>query len=89
MLKCEQVLGPIVTDKAPGDRIPGSTEYRVPRFRDLPRMEIVLVDKKESESIGAGETPLIAVAPAMANAIFGATGQRVRSMPFQSEPAKA
>ncbi len=62
---------------------PRFSQYRVPRFRDVPpKMDIVLIDKKESEPIGAGETPIIAVAPAMANAIFNVTGKRVRSMPF-------
>jgi CO/xanthine dehydrogenase Mo-binding subunit len=57
--------------------------YRVPRFRDVPpKMEIVLVDKKDTESAGAGETPIMVVAPAMANAVFAATGKRVRSLPF-------
>ena len=57
--------------------------YRVPRFRDVPKMEIVLVDKKEAEPVGAGETPIIAVAPAMANAVYAVTGRRVRGMPFR------
>jgi len=58
--------------------------YRVPRFRDVPKIDIVLLDKKENEPVGAGETPLIAVAPAMANAMFTVTGQRVRSMPLKA-----
>jgi isoquinoline 1-oxidoreductase len=57
--------------------------YRVPRFRDLPKADIVLLDRKDLEPIGAGETPLIAVAPAMANAVFDATRKRVHSMPFR------
>ena len=56
--------------------------YRVPRFRDMPKMEIVLVDKKNAEPVGAGETPIIAVAPAMANAMFMAIGRRVRGLPL-------
>jgi isoquinoline 1-oxidoreductase len=60
--------------------------YRVPRFRDVPKMDIVLVDRKETEPVGAGETPIIALAPAMANAIFAVTKQRVRSMPFRLMP---
>jgi CO/xanthine dehydrogenase Mo-binding subunit len=69
---------------------PRFSGYRVPRFRDTPpKMDIVLVDKKDVEPIGAGETPIIAVAPAMANAVFMANGQRLRSMPFQSRSAKA
>jgi isoquinoline 1-oxidoreductase len=57
--------------------------YRVPRFRDMPKIELVLVDKRSADPVGAGETPIIAVAPAMANAIFVATGQRVRSLPLR------
>jgi isoquinoline 1-oxidoreductase len=58
--------------------------YRVPRFRDLPKIDVILVNKNDVEPIGAGETPIIAVAPAMANAAFAVTGKRLRSMPFQS-----
>ena len=62
--------------------------YPVPRFRDTPKMDIVLVDKKDAEPIGAGETPLIVVAPAMSNAIYRITGQRVRSLPFPARLVK-
>jgi len=58
--------------------------YRVPRFRDVPRTEIILLNRKDLEPAGAGETPIIAVAPAIANAVFDATGRRVRSMPIQA-----
>jgi isoquinoline 1-oxidoreductase len=58
--------------------------YRVPRFSDVPKIDVVLVDKKNTEPAGAGETPIIAVAPAMANAIFMATGRRVRSLPLRN-----
>jgi isoquinoline 1-oxidoreductase len=57
--------------------------YRAPRFRDLPKIETVLVDRRDGDSAGAGETPIIAIAPALANAVFDATGKRVRSMPIQ------
>ena len=50
------------------------TGYRVPRFSDIPPIEVVLVDRPDLPSAGAGETPLIAVAPAIGNAIFAATG---------------
>jgi isoquinoline 1-oxidoreductase len=60
-------------------------QYRPPRFRDVPKMEIVLLDRKDLEPAGAGETPIIAVAPAMANAVFAATGQRVRSLPVRAK----
>jgi nicotinate dehydrogenase subunit B len=58
------------------------SEYRVPRFSDVPVIEIVLLDRKDLPSVGAGECPLIGVAPAIANAIFDATGVRLRSLPL-------
>jgi isoquinoline 1-oxidoreductase len=63
--------------------------YRVPRFRDLPKMDVILLNRQDLEPAGAGETPIIAVAPAMANALFHATGERVRSMPVRAKPARA
>lgn len=59
--------------------------YRVPRFRDLPRIEVLLLDRRDLPSQGAGETPLIAVAPAISNAIYAATGRRLRSLPLVPE----
>ena len=58
------------------------SDYRVPRFRDVPALETVLLDRKDLPSAGAGETPIVAVAPAVANAIFQATGVRLRSLPL-------
>ena len=41
------------------------SEYRVPRFKDVPPIEIVLLDRKDLPSAGAGETPIVCVAPAI------------------------
>jgi isoquinoline 1-oxidoreductase len=57
-------------------------DYRVPRFSDNPLIEVVLVDRKDLPSAGAGETPIVGLAPAVANAIFNATGVRLRSLPL-------
>jgi isoquinoline 1-oxidoreductase len=57
--------------------------YPVPRFRDVPKVELVLLERKDLEPAGAGETPIIAIAPAIANAVFDATGTRVRTMPIR------
>jgi isoquinoline 1-oxidoreductase len=57
-------------------------QYRVPRFRDVPPLEIALLDRRDLPSVGAGETPLIAVAPALAGAIFDLTGERRRALPL-------
>jgi len=56
--------------------------YRVPRFGDTPKIEVVLVDRKDLPSAGAGETPIVGLAPAVGNAIFAATGVRLRSLPM-------
>jgi nicotinate dehydrogenase subunit B len=58
------------------------SEYRVPRFSDVPVLETVLLDRKDIPSVGAGECPMIGLAPAIANAIFDATGVRLRSLPL-------
>lgn len=58
--------------------------YRVPRFRDVPKLDVILLDRQDLESAGAGETPIIAIAPAIANAVFDATGKRVHSMPIRA-----
>ena len=42
----------------------------------------ILLDRKDLPSEGAGETPIICIAPAIGNAIFHATGKRLRSMPM-------
>jgi nicotinate dehydrogenase subunit B len=48
----------------------------------VPSIEVVLVDRKDQPSMGAGETPIIAIAPAVGAAIFDATGVRPRSLPM-------
>jgi isoquinoline 1-oxidoreductase len=57
--------------------------YRVPHFKDVPAIETHAMDRKDVESAGAGETPIIVVAPAIGNAVFHATGIRLRSMPMR------
>jgi isoquinoline 1-oxidoreductase len=57
--------------------------YHVPRFDDLPELDIHLLNRPDLPSAGAGETPIIAVAPAIANAVSRAIGQRVREMPIK------
>jgi isoquinoline 1-oxidoreductase len=58
------------------------SQYRVPRFSDVPRIDLVLIDRKDIPSAGAGETPIVGIAPAIANAIFNSTGLRIRSLPI-------
>ncbi|MEW4568416.1 molybdopterin cofactor-binding domain-containing protein [Tautonia sp. JC769] len=59
------------------------SRYRVPRLGDVfDRVEVVLVDRPDLPSAGGGETPIVAIAPALGNAIFAATGRRIRSLPL-------
>ena len=65
------------------------SQYRLPRFTDLPAIETVLLDRKDIPSVGAGECPMIGLAPAIANAIFDATGVRLRALPLVPNGLKA
>jgi isoquinoline 1-oxidoreductase len=64
------------------------SQYRVPRFKDVPPIETVLLNRRDLPSVGAGETPMIAVPPAVANAVFDACGVRVRSLPIRGSALK-
>ena len=58
-------------------------KYQVPRFADIPDFDIHLLNRPDLPSAGAGETPIIAIAPAIANAVYHATGTRARQMPIK------
>jgi nicotinate dehydrogenase subunit B len=58
------------------------SRYRVPRFRDVPALETVLIDRKDITPAGAGEISIVGLAPAIGNAIFAATGVRLRDLPL-------
>jgi len=59
------------------------SRYRVPRYTDLPHMDLVLIDRKDLPSAGAGEAGILSIAPAIGNAIFDATKVRLRGMPMK------
>jgi nicotinate dehydrogenase subunit B len=61
---------------------PHLADYRVPRFSDMPRIDVDVLDRKDIAPAGAGETPIMALAPAIGNAIYAATGIRLRSLPM-------
>jgi CO/xanthine dehydrogenase Mo-binding subunit len=70
-----------------------SVDWRTYRSLSLgfsvPQIESVLVDRHEGEAMGAGETAITVVAAAVGNAIFDATGARIREVPFTPERVKA
>jgi len=67
---------------------PHFAQYRVPRFKDVPQLETVLIDRRDLPSVGAGECPIVGIAPAIANAIHQATGQRLRTLPLAPNGVK-
>ena len=58
-------------------------------WSDVPTIETVLINRPDEEAMGAGETAITVVAAAIGNAIFDATGARVRQVPFTPERVKA
>jgi isoquinoline 1-oxidoreductase len=60
------------------------SQYRVPRFSDLPDLpiDVHLIDRRDVPAAGAGESPITLTAPAIAAAIFAATGVRKRTLPM-------
>jgi CO/xanthine dehydrogenase Mo-binding subunit len=55
----------------------------------VPSIESVLINRVDVEATGSGETSITIVAAAMGNAIFDATGARIRQVPFTPERVKA
>jgi nicotinate dehydrogenase subunit B len=58
------------------------SSYPILRFPDVPDLDIVLVNRPEVAPLGAGELATVPVPAAIANAIFDATGIRLREVPF-------
>ena len=63
--------------------------YPILRFSDVPQIEIELIDRPTEAPVGAGEAACTTVGAALANAVFDATGSRLRTVPFTPERVKA
>jgi CO/xanthine dehydrogenase Mo-binding subunit len=61
------------------------SSYPIITFPDVPDIDIVLINRPEMQALGGGEPAIIPVAAAIANAIFDATGVRLREIPFTPE----
>ncbi len=65
------------------------TAYPIARFADMPQVvEVELINRLDKPSVGAGEGATCPVAAAIGNAIFNATGARLRQYPFKPERVK-
>jgi len=56
-------------------------DYKVMRMADMPKIEVYIVPSTEKMG-GVGEPAVPPIAPAVTNAIFAATGKRIRSLPI-------
>ncbi len=63
--------------------------YPILRFPEVPRLDIELVQRIDQPPLGAGEAATSPVAAALANAVFDATGVRLRAVPFTRERVRA
>lgn len=59
--------------------------YRVPRIHDVPPIDVVMVGDNDEPPTGAGEPGIVPIAAAIANAVFDATGTRIRELPLQRQ----
>jgi nicotinate dehydrogenase subunit B len=65
------------------------SSYPIMRFAEVPKLEIELIDRPALPPVGAGEAACSPVGPALANAVFDATGARLRTIPFTPDRVKA
>jgi CO/xanthine dehydrogenase Mo-binding subunit len=63
--------------------------YPILRFPEAPVVDVILIDRPNEPLVGAGEAATAPVAAALANAVFDATGVRLRTAPFTSARVKA
>ena len=63
--------------------------YPILRFNEVPSIEVILIERPEETLWGAGEASTVPVAAAVGNAIFDATGVRLRRVPFTPDRVKA
>jgi isoquinoline 1-oxidoreductase beta subunit len=60
------------------------SDYAVPRLSDMPKVEIHILQDADAHPMGLGEPPVPPFVPAVLNAIFSASGNRIRRLPMSS-----
>jgi CO/xanthine dehydrogenase Mo-binding subunit len=85
-----RALGEAVTwDDQKVTSVDWSSFHSLPLGFEIPKVECVLLNRPDEEATGAGETAITVIAAAIGNAIYDATGARVREIPFTPERVKA
>jgi nicotinate dehydrogenase subunit B len=85
-----RALGEAVTwDDMKVTSVDWKTYHSLSLGADVPAIESVLINRPDSEAMGAGETTITLTAAAVGNAVFDATGARLREVPFTADRVKA
>jgi isoquinoline 1-oxidoreductase beta subunit len=82
------VLGGEITFRGGAAQQSNYADYGVARMRDTPAIEVHIVASEAAQPFGMGEPPVPPIAPAIVNAIFAATGKRIRRLPIRPEELK-
>jgi isoquinoline 1-oxidoreductase len=64
---------------------PGLSSYRVPRFSDIPKIEVVLIDRKDLPSAGAGEASIVGIAPRDPQCHCGCHRHRLKHLAYATK----
>ena len=84
-----RALGEEVTwDEQKVTSVDWRTYHSLPLGFEIPKIECVLINQPDEDATGAGETSITVMAAAIGNAIFDATGVRLRQIPFTAERVK-
>jgi isoquinoline 1-oxidoreductase beta subunit len=83
------VLGGEITFKNGAAQQATYRDFEVARMKDAPAIEVHIVASERPEPSGMGEPPVPPIVPAIVNAIFVATGRRIRRLPIRPEELKA
>ncbi|HJT80838.1 MAG TPA: molybdopterin cofactor-binding domain-containing protein [Chthoniobacterales bacterium] len=79
------VLGGEITFKGGSAQQNSFADFAVARMRDVPPIEVHIIGADAAEPFGMGEPPVPPIVPAITNAIFAATGKRIRRLPVRPE----
>ncbi len=83
------LLEEVAWDEKKVTSVDWGTYRSLPLGLDVPQVETVIIDRADVEAMGAGETTITLAAAAIGNAVFDATGSRIREVPFTQERVKA